>query len=280
MEVRMLVIKLGGSRGIDTEAFVADLAAVVKGGEQVVFVHGGNKELDDLCERLGIPVRQVTSATGQVSRFTDAETMDAFLMAYAGRINKRLVEKLQSLGVNAVGLTAMDGRIASGRRKASIRILEDGKPKVLHGDYAGSIETIDPTLPRLLAENGYLPVLTPPAISTDGEAINVDGDKLAMELAVALGAEALLIFSNTPGLLADVNDEASLVRAISFAGETDDAALAMAQGRMKKKVLSAFNALKGGVGRVVFADARVAEPVQRALRGEGTVIAPHALERM
>lgn len=275
----MLVIKLGGSRGIDTEAFVTDLAAVVRGGEQVVFVHGGNKELDDLCERLGIPVRQVKSATGQVSRFTDAATMDAFLMAYAGRINKRLVERLQALGVNAVGLTAMDGRIASGRRKASIRIVEEGKAKMLHGDYAGSIETIDPTLPRLLAQNGYLPVLTPPAISTEGEAINVDGDKLAMELAVALGAEALLIFSNTPGLLADVNDEGSLVRHIPFAGETDDAALSMAQGRMKKKVLSAFNALKGGVGRVVFADGRVAEPVRRALRGEGTVIAPALAER-
>jgi acetylglutamate/LysW-gamma-L-alpha-aminoadipate kinase len=275
----MLVIKLGGSRGIDTEAFVADLAAVVRGGEQVVFVHGGNKELDDLCERLGIPVRQVTSASGQVSRFTDAETMDAFLMAYAGRINKRLVERLHALGVNAVGLTAMDGKIASGRRKAAIRIVDDGKPKMLHGDYAGSIETIDPTLPRLLAANGYLPVLTPPAISTEGEAINVDGDKLAMELAIALGADALLIFSNTPGLLADVNDESSLVRHIPFAGETDDDALAMAQGRMKKKVLSAFSALKGGVGRVVFADARVAEPVQRALRGEGTVIAPAMVER-
>ncbi|MHB8648315.1 MAG: [LysW]-aminoadipate kinase [Thermomicrobiales bacterium] len=272
----MLVIKLGGSRGIDTEAFVADLAAVVRGGERVVFVHGGNKELDDLCERLGIPVRQVTSATGQVSRFTDAETMDAFLMAYAGRINKRLVEQLQALGVNAVGLTAMDGRIASGRRKSAIRIIKEGKPKMLHGDFAGSIETIDPTLPRLLVEHGYLPVLTPPAISTEGEAINVDGDKLAMELAVALGADALLIFSNTPGLLADVNDETSLVRHIPYAGETDEAALAMAQGRMKKKVLSAFNALKGGVGQVVFADARVAEPVQRALRGEGTVIAPAA----
>jgi len=272
----MLVIKLGGSRGIDTEAFISDLAAVVRGGERVVFVHGGNKELDDLCERLGIPVRQVTSATGQVSRFTDAETMDAFLMAYAGRINKRLVEKLQALGVNAVGLTAMDGHIASGRRKSAIRILEEGKPKMLHGDFAGSIETIDPTLPRLLVANGYLPVLTPPAISTDGEAINVDGDKLAMELAVALGADALLIFSNTPGLLADVNDEASLVRHIPFTGAMDEAALSMAQGRMKKKVLSAFSALKGGVGQVVFADARVAEPVQRALRGEGTVIAPLA----
>lgn len=275
----MLVVKLGGSRGIDTEAFISDLAAVVRGGERVVFVHGGNKELDDLCERLGIPVRQVTSATGQVSRFTDAETMDAFLMAYAGRINKRLVEKLQALGVNAVGLTAMDGHIASGRRKAAIRILEEGKPKMLHGDFAGSIETIDPTLPRLLVANGYLPVLTPPAISTDGEAINVDGDKLAMELAVALGADALLIFSNTPGLLADVNDEASLVRHIPFAGAMDEAALSMAQGRMKKKVLSAFSALKGGVGQVVFADARVAEPVQRALRGEGTVIAPVAVGR-
>ncbi len=275
----MLVIKLGGSRGIDTEAFLADLAAVVRGGERVVFVHGGNKELDDLCEQLGIPVRQVTSATGQVSRFTDAATMDAFLMAYAGRINKRIVERLQAHGVNAVGLTAMDGRIASGRRKSAIRIVEDGKAKMLHGDYAGSIETIDPTLPRLLIENGYLPVLTPPAISTEGEAINVDGDKLAMELAVALGAESLLIFSNTPGLLVDVNDETSLVRRIPFAGETDDDALAMAQGRMKKKVLSAFNALKGGVGSVVFADARVADPVQRALRGEGTVIAPVMAER-
>ncbi|MCA1667551.1 MAG: [LysW]-aminoadipate kinase [Thermomicrobia bacterium] len=272
----MLVIKLGGSRGIDTEAFISDLAAVVRGGEQVVFVHGGNKELDDLCERLGIPVRQVTSATGQVSRFTDAETMDAFLMAYAGRINKRLVEKLQALGVNAVGLTAMDGHIASGRRKSAIRIIEEGKPKMLHGDFAGSIETIDPMLPRLLVANGYLPVLTPPAISIDGEAINVDGDKLAMELAVALGADALLIFSNTPGLLADVNDEASLVRHIPFTGAMDEAALSMAQGRMKKKVLSAFSALKGGVGQVVFADARVVEPVHRALRGEGTVIAPRA----
>ncbi len=275
----MLVIKLGGSRGIDTEAFLADLAAVVRGGERVVFVHGGNKELDDLCERLGIPVRQVMSASGQVSRFTDAETMDAFLMAYAGRINKRIVERLQALGVNAVGLTAMDGRIASGRRKPSIRIVEDGKPKVLHGDYAGSIETVDPTLPHLLMESGYLPVLTPPAISRDGEAINVDGDKLAMELAIALGADALLIFSNTPGLLADVKDESSLVRHIPFAGETDEEALTMAQGRMKKKVLSAFEALRGGVGKVVFADARIAEPIQRALRGEGTVIEPVLAER-
>lgn len=268
----MLVIKLGGSRGLDVEAFVEDLAAVVKGGERVVFVHGGNKELDDLQEKLGIPVRQVTSATGQVSRYTDAATMDAFLMAYAGQINKRLVEQLQRHGVNAVGLTAMDGHIASGRRKARIRIVEDGKPKMLDGDFAGSIEHIDPTLPNLLLDGGFLPVLTPPAISTEGDAINVDGDKLAMELAIALSAEALLIFSNTPGLLADVNDETSLVQHIPFDGETDDNALAMAQGRMKKKVLSAFEALRGGVGRVVFADARVKEPIQRALRGDGTVI--------
>lgn len=272
----MLVIKLGGSRGLDVEAFLDDLAATVAGGERVAFVHGGNKELDDLCERLGIPVRQVTSSTGQVSRYTDAETMDAFLMAYAGRINKRLVEGLQRRGANAVGLTAMDGRIASGRRKARIRVIEDGKPKMLDGDYAGSIETVDATLPRLLMENGFLPVLTPPAISTEGDAINVDGDKLSMELAIALKADALLIFSNTPGLLADVNDDTSLVRHIPFGGETDADALEMAQGRMKKKVLSAFDALRGGVGRVVFADARIKEPIARAMRGEGTVIEPRA----
>jgi acetylglutamate/LysW-gamma-L-alpha-aminoadipate kinase len=174
-------------------------------------------------------------------------------------------------GVNAVGLSGLDGRIAAGRRKDTIRIVEDGKPKILRGDYAGSIETIDTRLLTLLLDHGYLPVLTPPAVSDQGEAINVDGDKLAMEIALAMRAEALLFFSNTPGLLRDVNDEGSLVPRFDVANL--DEGLAMAQGRMKKKVLAAAEAVRGGIGRVVFADARVEAPITRALAGAGTVIA-------
>jgi acetylglutamate/LysW-gamma-L-alpha-aminoadipate kinase len=263
----MLVIKLGGSAGIDYEAFLDDLARLE---EPAVFVHGGNAELDRVCKQLGIEPRHVTSSSGQSSRFTDRATLDAMLMVYCGKINKTLVEGLQRRGANAVGLGALDGRIAVGRRKPAIRVIEDGKPKMLRGDYAGSIETIDATLLTTLLGAGFLPVLTPPALSDAGEAINVDGDKLATEVAVALGADRLLIFSNTPGLLADLNDEGSLVRSISLADMA--AAEAFARGRMKKKVLAARDAVERGVGRVVFADARVARPIARALDGAGTTI--------
>ena len=263
----MFVIKVGGSKGIDLDLFAQDLAQL---NQRFILVHGANYELDQFMRRVGVEPRLVTSSTGQVSRFTDAETMDLFMAIYAGKVNKRLVEKLQMLGVNAIGLTGMDGGIARGRRKDTIRVVEDGKPKLLRGDYAGSIETIDTRLLRLLLDNGYLPVLTPPAVSDKGEAINVDGDKLAMEVALALKAEALLFFSNTPGLLADVNDESSLIERISLADE--EQAMAMAQGRMKKKVLAAAAAVRGGIGRVIFADARVEHPVSRALAGAGTII--------
>lgn len=263
----MLVIKLGGSAGIRYDAFLDDLARLE---EPAVFIHGGNAELDRVSKQLGIEPRHVTSSTGQSSRFTDRETLEAMLMVYCGKINKTLVEGLQRRGVNAVGLSALDGRIAVGRRKPAIRVIEDGKPKMLRGDYAGSIETIDTRLLLLLLEAGYLPVLTPPALSHDGEAINVDGDKLATELAVALGADRLLIFSNTPGLLADLNDESSLVATISLANVAE--ADALAQGRMKKKVQAARDAVERGVGRVIFADARVERPLGRALAGAGTTI--------
>ena len=197
----MLVIKLGGSAGLDYEAFLDDLARV---DEPTVFIHGGNAEFDRVSKQLGLEPRHVTSQNGQSSRFTDRETLDVMLMVYCGKINKKLVEGLQRRGINAVGLSAIDGRIATGRRKPAIRVLEDGKPKMLRGDYAGSIEDIDTGLLTLLLGAGYLPVLTPPALGREGEAINVDGDKLATELAVALGADQLLVFSNTPGLLADL----------------------------------------------------------------------------
>ena len=136
----MLVIKIGGSL-TDLDPLLQDVAACK---EPLVMVHGANKELNDLSERLGHPPRMVTSERGEVSRFTDATTMDHFLMAYAGKQNKRIVERLRALGANAVGLTAMDGGIAIGRRKPDLRIKEAGKVKMLHGDHSGSIEKTTP----------------------------------------------------------------------------------------------------------------------------------------
>jgi acetylglutamate/LysW-gamma-L-alpha-aminoadipate kinase len=270
----MYVIKIGGGAGITEAAyanFASDLATI---HEPVVIVHGGNAEFSRLSQALGLPPRMITNEKGRVTRYTDSATIDVMLMAYAGKVNKRLVATLQAAGVNAVGLSAIDGRIATGRRKPVLRGLEDGKPKVLRDDHAGTIEEVDVRLLRLLLEHGYLPVLTPPALALDeGKPINVDGDKLALEIAIALGAEALLFFSDTPGLLRDKDDESTLIRIINAADP--DSALAAAQGRMVVKVEAALKAIERGVGRVVFADARTEQPVRRALAGEGTVVQAH-----
>jgi len=262
-----LVVKLGGSEGIDYPRFLGDLAQLE---QPYVLVHGANVELDALMRRVGREPRLVTSSTGLVSRYTDQETMDLFLMAYCGKVNKRMVEGLQQRGVNAVGLSALDGAIARGRRKSRIRVLDHGNPRVLDGDYAGAIDAIDTRLIVLLLHSGYVPVLTPPALSHEGEAINVDGDKLAMELAVALHAPTLLIFSNTAGLLVDVNDPTSTAPEIDL--DRLDHFVELAQGRMKKKVLAAADAVRRGVGQVILADANQPDSLRSALSGGGTHI--------
>src|SRR5829696_6556855 len=210
----MLVIKIGGGAAIGEGGytnFAEDLAALA---EPVVVVHGGNAEFSELSRQLGMPPRMITSSSGRVTRYTDASTMDAMLMAYCGKVNKRLVSTLRAAGVNAVGLCAIDGGIAVGRRKPVLRGAEDGKSKVLRDDHAGTLEQVDSSLVRLLLDNDFVPVLTPPALGEEGVPINVDGDKLALELATVLGADKLLFFSDTPGLLGDRDDETSLIEEI------------------------------------------------------------------
>lgn len=270
----MYVIKIGGGAAINEEAyrrFAVDLAEMHAAGTPFIVVHGGNYEFSQLSAALGMPPRMITSDKGRVSRYTDRETIDAMLMTYCGKVNKTIVGIFQQAGINAVGLSGLDGRIATGRRKPVMRGTEDGKPKVLRDDHAGTIEQIDLSLIRLLLDNGFLPVLTPPALALDeGKPINVDGDKLSLEIAKQLGATGMLFFSDTPGLLADKDDESTLIRAID--ASNPDTALASARGRMVVKVESALKAIEGGVGQVTFADARAQNPVKRALDGHGTRI--------
>jgi acetylglutamate/LysW-gamma-L-alpha-aminoadipate kinase len=204
------------------------------------------------------------------SRYTDRETLEIFEMAYCGKGNKAIVEAFQSRGVNAVGLSGLDGRIFEARRKDAITVIEGGKRKVLRGDYTGKVERVNADLVTLLLDHGYLPVLCPPAASYQGEAVNVDGDTAAAMLAVALKADDFIILSNVPGLLRDLQDTATLVTRIP--SRALDEYMPLAHGRMKRKLMAASIALQGGVGRVVLASANTDRPVTAALEGRGTVI--------
>src|SRR6266545_5316840 len=266
----MIVVKVGGGAGMDYDALCADVAEQWRAGQRLVLVHGGSNETNLLAERLSHSPRFVTSLSGYTSRYTDRATLEIFIMAVAGKVNKLIVERLQRLGVNAVGLAGIDGRVLEGQRKAMIRVVEDGKQKVLRDDWTGTVERVNGGLLTTLLDAGYLPVVAPLASSHAGEALNVDGDRAAAALAVGLGADTLLLLSNVPGLLRAFPDESSLIPRIARASVEEF--LPVAQGRMKKKVLGAAEALAGGVGRVILGDARPTQPVSRALAGSGTVI--------
>lgn len=266
----MIVIKIGGTTGVNLDFVTEDIASLVKSGERIIIVHGGSGETNAISEQLGHPPRFVTSPSGFTSRYTDRETLEIFAMVTSGKINTLLVERLQRLGVNALGLSGVDGRLMEAKRKDAIRIIENGKQRMLRDDYTGKIEKVNGGLLRLLLDAGYTPVIAPLAISPEGVALNVDADRAAAMIAGAAAADQLILLTNVPGLLRHFPDESTLIPRIEKSKL--EASLDFAEGRMKKKVLGASEALALGVRQVVFADGRVERPIMKALRGEGTVI--------
>ena len=266
----MLVIKIGGTNGVNIDAVIADIAAQIKAGQKLIVVHGGSGETNAISEQLGHPPKFVTAVSGFTSRYTDRQTLEIFAMVTSGKINTILVEKLQKAGVNALGLSGVDGRLIVAKRKDSIRIVENGKQRILRDDYTGKIETVNDSLLELLMKAGYMPVIAPLAISPEGEALNVDADRAAAMVAGAVKAEQLIILSNVPGLMRNFPDESTVIPHIDKVRV--EQSLEFAEGRMKKKVLGASEALQLGVGQVIFADGRIESPVTHALAGKGTVI--------
>ena len=253
------VIKAGGSKGVSRDA-VADLVAEVARYDEIVLVHGASAETDRLAAALGVPQEQITSPSGHVSRRTDRRTLEVFAMAALGIENFLYVEKLQQRGVDAVGLSGLSGRLLVARKK-DVRSVRDGKTVLLRDDYTGTVEVVNLPLLSQLIGPGRVPVVAPLALSTDNEALNVDGDRVAARIAAAIDADALLILTNVPGLLRDPSDPTSLVTEITL-----DEAEKLAQGRMKKKILAAREALEAGVEEVVIRSATGDPTVRTVIR--------------
>jgi acetylglutamate/LysW-gamma-L-alpha-aminoadipate kinase len=270
MSNKVIVVKLGGTEGVDFSAICQDAARLLSQGQRLVLVHGGSAEANQLGEVMGYPARFITSPSGYSSRYTDRRTLEIFAMAVNGKVNTMLVESLQRLGVNALGLSGLDGRLMAATRKDTIQSIENGKRKIIRDDYTGKIETINTALLQTLLEAGYLPVIAPLAVSAAGEALNVDADRAAAMLAAALQAGTMVLLTAVPGLMRSFPDESTLIHSLPH--QKLEEALGYAEGRMKKKVLGAQEALQGGVGQVIIADGRVQNPISDALAGNGTII--------
>lgn len=267
----LLVIKLGGNQGVDFTAACQDVAYLAKQGKRLLLVHGGSAETNLLGNALGLPPRFITSPSGFTSRYTDRATLEVFSMAVNGKLNTLLVEKLRKLGVNALGLSGLDGGLIQAERKDAVQSVENGKRKLIRDDHTGKITHVNVNLLQTLLEAGYVPVIAPLAAGHSGEALNVDADRAAAFLAAGMKADLLILLTAVPGLMRSFPDESTIIERLTPARIPE--ALLLAQGRMKKKVLGAQEALQGGVRQVVIADGRISQPIHAALAGKGTVIA-------
>jgi [amino group carrier protein]-L-2-aminoadipate 6-kinase len=261
-----LVVKVGGAAGNDLAPVLDDLAA----RKDFVLVHGGSKEVDRIGQELGRPAEYYTSPSGVVSRRSDPAHLEVVVLALAGKVQTEIVAGFAKRGVRALGLSGVDDRLLRARRKEGARAVLGGHTVHLTDDFSGSIEQVNERLLRMLLEAGITPVVGPPAVTDQGEIVNVDADRAAASIAVALRAEALVLLTNVPGLLRDPAQVSTVIPHVARS-ELEEA-LGFAQGRMRKKLLAARDALAGGVAKVVIAPSGVPVPVEWALAGHGTVI--------
>ena len=241
---KTVVVKYGGNAMISDElrrAVISDLILLHLVGIRVVVVHGGGPEITEMLRKIGKESRFVDGL-----RHTDEETMDVVQQVLCGKVNKNLVATLNQTGGQAVGLCGMDAGLF--------------QAKMLDEKYGlvGEITAVEPRVVVDSLENGYIPVVSTVAQGTDGPAAyNINADTAAAKLAVALGAEKLLLLTDVRGLLRDPADEGTLlpeVRLSQVPGLVKDGVI---KGGMLPKVECCVEAVRSGVKNAVILDGRI-----------------------
>ena len=263
----MITIKIGGSVVDDLHPTTISDIKKISENEGVVIVHGGGKEVSKVCEQLGKEPKFVTSPSGIKSRYTDKETAEIFTMVMSGRINKTIVRMLQQNGINAIGLSGVDGKIIQADRKKKLLIVnEKGRKQAIDGGYTGKISNVNDSLIKALLKQGLIPVIAPIAISEESEFLNVDGDRAAAYVAGKIQSDKVLFITNVDGLLMDDK----LVKNLSLE-EAKEIRPKIGPG-MEKKILAATEALEMGVKVVLIANGKKENPISSAIAHDNCTV--------
>ncbi len=262
----MVIIKIGGGENIHLEGIVNDL---LEFPGPYLIVHGANALRDQLAEMLGIRKQVLTSVSGYSSVYSDKDALDVLMMAYAGLRNKRIVELCQQRGINAIGLTGLDGQVIQGRRNRGIRVKEGNKIRIVR-DFSGKPRHVNKRLLEWLISEGYVPVLTVPIVDEHGTAINSENDDVVALLQETFRAQTVIQLIEAPGLLAEPHNPATLIPHLSPIELVDREK--NAQGRMKRKLRALIQLFDHQVQKVIISDGRVEHPLRDAFNEKGTVI--------
>ncbi len=244
---KTIVIKYGGNAMINQELFEAvmeDIVLMSFVGIRVVLVHGGGPEINEMLNKIGKESKFINGL-----RYTDEETMDIVQMVLCGKVNKNLVSAINRTGGRAVGLCGTDGSLFEAER-----MLEDG---VDYG-YVGNIVNVNPGIVSYALDGGYIPVVSSVAQGVDAEVTyNINADTAASKLAIALGAEKLILLTDIAGLMLDPKDESTLLPLVHLTEIPKLIKNGVVKGGMIPKVDCCVEAVRQGVDRTTILDGRV-----------------------
>jgi acetylglutamate kinase len=252
----VFVVKLGGEVLADRhqlDLVAEQLALLASLSIRLVVVHGGGPQASALSRRLGLEPEMVAGR-----RVTDDAALEVVTMVYRGLLNTELVSALHRAGVQATGLSGVDGDLLTARRRPPVAVIDDaGVERLVDYGHVGDIESVDPRVLRTLMDARFVPVVSSLAGDREGNVYNVNADTVAESIAISLQAQKLMYLTGAPGVLRDRNDPSTLV---TFA-DPDDLAELMASGAlvggMRPKVESCIRAANGGVERTHILDGRV-----------------------
>lgn len=241
---KTVVVKYGGNAMINEElkqAVMSDIVLLSLVGVKVVLVHGGGPELTDMLKRIGKESKFVNGL-----RYTDKETAIVAQMVLGGKVNKELVAHICKIGGRALGLTGIDDKMFD---------VEKVKSDVDLG-YVGDVKAVNTDVIETMLENRFIPVVATVGMNDDGTVFNINADTAAAAIAAALKAENIILLTDIPGLLRDVNDPSTLIPVITV----DQIPALMKEGVIKggmiPKIECCVNAIKGGVKKAVIIDGR------------------------
>ena len=247
---KTIVIKYGGNAMTDEhlkQCFAQDVVLLKLVGMNPVVVHGGGPQINEMLDKLGKKGEFI-----QGMRVTDAETMDVVEMVLGGQVNKEIVNLINRHGGKAVGLTGQDGNFIRARKL----LMEDmnDPTKMIDVGQVGEITAIDPSIINFLDTGDFIPVVAPIGVGADGETYNINADVVAGKLAEILGAEKLILLTNTPGVL---DKNGTLLTGLT-PKQIDDLVIdGTLSGGMLPKISSALDAARSGVKTVHIIDGRV-----------------------
>jgi len=265
---KVIVVKYGGNAMTDEklkESFARDVVLLKLVGMNVVVVHGGGPQIDDLLKRVGKKGEFI-----QGMRVTDAETMDLVEMVLGGQVNKDIVNLINRHGGHAVGLTGKDGGFIRAR-KMMVKAPGDDDGLIDIGQ-VGEVEQIDPKIVDALFAGGFIPVIAPIGFGKQGESYNINADLVAGKVAEVLKAEKLVVLTNTAGVL---DKDGNLLTGLSAKKVDELFADGTIHGGMLPKIASALDAVKNGVNTCHIIDGRVEHAVLLEVltnEGVGTLI--------